>query len=193
MARTPPSGEPAINVSGFFENARTATERNNVLSGFAWLMEHPGGPPRGTFRMFADMAASRNAFRGGAWTLRALETGRHFSLDEVESFEDTTTQTVAGPNGTEIAIRRYDVTLTGGRRLEMKSWTRWFPESIRDQFRRDVLINTRNFRNLAGLTNVPPRHGHQRPADAPESAVVPDNPMSCASGRWRWLRRRDRA
>jgi hypothetical protein len=105
-----------------------------VLEEFARLMERDGGPPEGLYRMAADMASSRSAFRGGAWTLRSMRSGRHFTMADIARFEESIPGAVEGPDGTPIEVRRYDVTLASGERIEMKSWTRWFPETIRSQF-----------------------------------------------------------
>jgi hypothetical protein len=50
--------------------------------------------------------------------------------------------------------RRYDILLTDGTRLEMKDWDKWFPDSLRSQFRRDVLLNTRNLADPSGISKV---------------------------------------
>lgn len=147
------AGEP-IKMNRVFLYARNTAERTLFLESLAQLVERPGGPPDGTFRMLADMTSSRTSWRGGLWTLTDMQSGRVFGVNDVLAFERTETRTW-NVNGEEVSVeRRYDVVLRDSTKIEHKSWTHWFPDSVRSQFARDVLILTERFADPRALRRM---------------------------------------
>jgi hypothetical protein len=154
MTQEPPSGEPPIDVQKVLARARTAAERNMVMQQFARIMEsRPGGIP-GAYRLLADMTSGKNSWRGGAWTLKSLALNTHIKLEDVSAFEQTQTEKIDVAGTESDVIRRYDVVLKSGQKIELKSWTRWFPDSIRSQFRRDVILQTGKLTDIEGISNM---------------------------------------
>ncbi len=151
-SQAPPAGEAGVTIRAerIFELAPSARDARLALETFARLRD--AGIP-GAHRLLSDMVASRSSFRGGLFTLRAIADGR-IPIGEVATLELPATMTVE-VNGVPVEIgRRYDVVLTSGERVEMKSWTRWFPDTIRSQFGRDAVLATDNFRNPGALREI---------------------------------------
>ena len=148
MTQAPPEGEPAIRINKILETTRPASERNLVLEQFARIMEsQPGGIP-GAYRMISDMTSGKGSWKGGMWTLRSLARNTHVKLTDVAGFEQTETA-LLDPNNPESAlVRRYDVVMKSGERIELKSWGKWWSGTIRSQSCRDFVLRTRSFANL---------------------------------------------
>jgi len=53
--------------------------------------------------------------------------------------------------------------------VELKDWTNWFPDSLKSQFSRDVLLRTNNFTDPTGLRNI--RWVFRSPAPVPEAEI----------------------
>ena len=144
-AKGPPAGSTArpIDLTRLFDLARSAAERNFVLDTFGRFME---ARIPGTYDVLSEMTAGANPWRGGAWLLEYARLG--VSLDQIAAFE---VQQIDPLTGGE---RWYDIVLTDRTRLELKDWRNWFADSLRSQFRRDVLISTAGFTDPAGIQHV---------------------------------------
>jgi len=158
-SRPGPNGE-RIDLNMIFNQARSAAERNFVLRTFGEIMEanKPGG-----FDVLQPMTTGRTSWRGGVWVMEYAKAG--VGLENVQSFESTEVlQTETGEK-----VRRYDIVLSDGTRVELKDWTNWFPDSLKSQFSRDVLLRTNNFTDPTGLRNI--RWVFRSPAPVPEAEI----------------------
>jgi hypothetical protein len=142
-ARGAPSGSSAqeVDIGRIFLLERSAAERNFMLETFAQLMD---ARIPGSYDVMSAMTSSRTNWRGGIWMFEYARLG--LGIDRLARFEVAVVDPATG------AERRYDLVTTNGQRLELKDWARWF--SVRSQFARDVLLNTSNLTDPAGLSNV---------------------------------------
>ncbi len=158
-SRPGPNGE-LMNTGMIFNRARSAGERNFVLRTFGEMMDKniPG-----TFDVMQSMTTSRNNWRGGMWQMEYAKAG--VGLDNIKAFEVTQSLVIEG----EKKVRRYDMVLKDGTRLELKDWNNWFPGSLKSQFSRDVLLRTNNFADPSGLRTV--RWVFRAPGPVPKAEI----------------------
>ena len=142
-ARGAPEGGERISIRRLFDMARSAAERNAVLANFARLMDQ--GVP-GTYEVLRTMTSSRNNWRGGVHIVDYALNGTGGTA--VARFEFVMVDEMSG------GMRVYDIILADGTRIQGKDWSNWFPDSLRSQFRRDVLIMTRQFATPEGLERL---------------------------------------
>ncbi len=158
-SRPGPNGE-LMNTGMIFNRARSAGERNFVLRTFGEMMDKniPG-----SYDVMRSMTTSRNNWRGGMWQMEYAKAG--VGLDNIKAFEVTQSLVIEG----EEKVRRYDIELKDGTRLELKDWNNWFPGSLKSQFGRDVLLRTDNFSNPGGLRTI--RWVFRAPGPVPKAEI----------------------
>jgi hypothetical protein len=132
-----------IDIGRLASLARSSVERANVLSAFGALME---ARVPGAYEVVSTMTANANNWRGGAFMLQYARV--NVSIDRIAAFEVTQVDPLTG------GMRRYDIVLTNGDRVELKDWRNWFPDSLQSQYRRDILLSTNDFADPNGLHRV---------------------------------------
>ena len=142
-AQPPPAGSSAarIDIRRLFNMARSPQEAQRVLDAFGRFAE---GRIPGTYQVLSDMVVGPGDWRGGAFQLEFARN--NVGIARVAAFE------VSEPvPGTTNRSRDYDILLTDGTRIELKDWDRWYADSLKSQFRRDVLIATNGLTNLISV------------------------------------------